>query len=136
MKTVRIPNTGSLWVCFINGARYAYEGGSTQNVPDEVADLIASSASVFPPAPTEPEDPFVPDNVAGGYVKPSELDAYAKLTDLSDYAKKADLPMDYQGQDSMDELTAVLGTALGGTITKTWDSANKKYTYTFTESGS
>ena len=42
------------------------------------------------------------------------------------------LPQDYQSQDSMDELNTQLGAAIGGTISKTWDATNGKYTYTFT----
>lgn len=129
MKTVRIPDTGSLWVCYINGARYAYEGGTTQAVPDEVAALIDGSDGAYPPASEATEEPFKPA-LPDGLVTQDDLEPYAKTEDLE--RQIATMPKNYESQDSMDELTEMLGEALNGTIVKTWDSAAGKYTYTFT----
>lgn len=41
MKTVKIPDNMQPWSCTINGVKFVYEAGSTQTVPDEVADLIS-----------------------------------------------------------------------------------------------
>lgn len=88
MKTVRIPDTGSLWVCYINGARYAYEGGTTQAVPDEVAALIDGSDGAYPPASEATEEPFKPAP-PDGLVTQDDLEPYAKTEDLEEYAEKA-----------------------------------------------
>lgn len=129
MRTIIIPSESTRYTFFINNNVYTYAGGTAQTVPDEVANLI-EAMNTFPPPSEEPGDPFTPEGV---YVKPKDLNTYAKKSDLSDFEKKEDLKKNFQSQDSMDQLTAVLGTALGGTITKTWDAANKKYTYVFTE---
>lgn len=57
MKTVLIPGSSSLWTCFINGVKYAYPGGTTQTVPDEVAALI-STTDDYPPAAPDVQQPF------------------------------------------------------------------------------
>ena len=55
-KVVTIPDyTRPNWVCCINGVRYAYPAGSTQEVPDEVADLIEDQMEHLPvPDPAKP----------------------------------------------------------------------------------
>ena len=52
-KVVTIPNyTRPNWICSINGHRYCYPAGSTQEVPDEVAQLIEDQQEQWPvPAP-------------------------------------------------------------------------------------
>ena len=42
-KTVKIPDNMKPWRAELNGVKYEYEAGSTQTVPDEVAELIARS---------------------------------------------------------------------------------------------
>lgn len=50
-----------------------------------------------------------------------------------DYARTiTKLPENYQSQESMDNLLALLGQLHNGTITATFDSANQVYTYQFT----
>ncbi|MBR5948251.1 MAG: hypothetical protein IKZ82_06330 [Clostridia bacterium] len=50
-KTVIIPSDRNPWTCVINETRYSYEAGSTQTVPDEVADLIARGEATEPAMP-------------------------------------------------------------------------------------
>ena len=48
-KTVKIPDyTRPNWVCCIGGHRYVYPAGSTQEVPDEVAELIEDQMELQP----------------------------------------------------------------------------------------
>lgn len=48
-KTVTIPaHTRPDWKCSINGKRYSYQAGSTQEVPDEIAALIEASEDMQP----------------------------------------------------------------------------------------
>ena len=42
------------------------------------------------------------------------------------------LPKNFQSQDSMDAMLTALGTALGFTWNKSWDTSNNKYNYTIT----
>lgn len=67
-KVVTIPDyTRPNWVCCINGVRYAYPAGSTQEVPDEVADLIEDQQEQQPvPDPDQGGVSWeeLPDNVA------------------------------------------------------------------------
>lgn len=54
-RTVKIPsNTKPFWVCEINGKVYSYIAGSTQAVPDEVADLIDNINAMKPKEAAEP----------------------------------------------------------------------------------
>jgi hypothetical protein len=49
MKTVLIPDFMKPdFVCTINGVRYSYPAGTTQEVPDEVADLIENNNDQIP----------------------------------------------------------------------------------------
>lgn len=79
MKTVMIPDNASLWIAHINGKKYAYPGGTMQEVPDEVAALIRSQSA--PEAEIRVEQPWVPHEVEG----------YVDNEDIKDYAKKADV---------------------------------------------
>lgn len=45
----------------------------------------------------------------------------------------ANMPKNYTSQSTLDELLEAIGTAVGGTFTKTWDAANGKWTFTFEE---
>ena len=75
-------------------------------------------------APTEEVD-------ANGVPKSAPFRAMIKYND--DYVRNlVNQPKLYQSQESMDAFASMLGTALNGTITKTWDSTNGKYTYSFT----
>lgn len=71
MKTVKIPGNASLWECNINGVRYAYPGGTTQSVPDEVAALI-STTDDYPPAAPDVQPPF---EAGKGDMNKSDYDA-------------------------------------------------------------
>lgn len=79
-------------------------------------------------APTEEVD-------ANGVPKSAPFHAMIKYND--DFVRGVvRMPQTYQSQESMDAFAAMLGTALNGTITKTWDSSNGKWTYTFTPNSS
>ena len=68
---------------------------------------------------------------ANGVPKTTPLRAVIKYND--DMTRTiVNLPKNYQSQESMDSLLAALGTAMGGTWSKTWDSTNGKWTYSFT----
>lgn len=45
----------------------------------------------------------------------------------------SNMPKNYTSQSTLDELLEAIGTAVGGTFTKTWDSTNGKWTFTFEE---
>ena len=45
----------------------------------------------------------------------------------------ADAPKNYMSMASMDAFTSALGAAIGQTISKTWDSANNRWNFTFTQ---
>lgn len=50
-----------------------------------------------------------------------------------DYVRMLEnLPENYQAQKSMDNLLTVLGNAIGGNFSKTWDVTNNAWTYQFT----
>lgn len=69
MKIVMIPDTHTMWEATINKKHYAYPGGTEQNVPDEVAALIADINRVFPePTPETVKPPF---DLAGGVPAPT-----------------------------------------------------------------
>lgn len=71
MVTVKIPDNAHPWRCSINGTEYCYEAGSTQSVPDEVAQLIHDiEAAAKQPAPVDPPFP-VPE---GGSSLPEYTD--------------------------------------------------------------
>lgn len=54
-KTVKIPDNMSPWKAIINGVEYVYPAGTTQQVPDEVADFIERISKVEPEkAPVTP----------------------------------------------------------------------------------
>lgn len=58
--TVKIPNDSHPWRCNINGVEYVYAAGSTQSVPEEVAQLIHEIETSAPvPAPVDP--PIAPE---------------------------------------------------------------------------
>lgn len=58
MVTVKIPDNARPWRCNINGVEYCYEAGSTQSVPEEVAQLIHDiEAAAKKPAPVDPPTP-------------------------------------------------------------------------------
>lgn len=48
MKTVLIPGDYNPFVLNINGVIYSYKAGTTQTVPDEIADLIENIESLKP----------------------------------------------------------------------------------------
>ena len=54
-QTVKIPDSSNPFVVKINNDEYSYPAGTTQNVPDEVASVIASHNSAQP----------IPDKSAG-----------------------------------------------------------------------
>ena len=59
MVTVKIPDNSHPWRCNINGVEYCYAAGSTQSVPDEVAQLIHDiEAAAKKPAPVDPPFPI------------------------------------------------------------------------------
>ena len=97
-KVVTIPDyTRPNWVCCINGVRYAYPAGSTQEVPDEVADLIEDQMEQVPvPEPVQPEGGGVswedlPDNVASKeYVDKAIEKAVRELKGLVEYGVEWD----------------------------------------------
>ena len=75
-------------------------------------------------APTEEVD-------ANGVPKSAPFRAVIKYAD--DFTRQlATMPKNYQSQASEDAFLAALGTAMNGTWTKTWDSTNSKWTYSFT----
>lgn len=74
MKTVTIPSNESLWTASINGRKYAYPGGTVQEVPDEVAALLSSRA---PSAKIKVDQPWTPHKV-DGYVSDEASKDYAK----------------------------------------------------------
>lgn len=80
MKTVVIPSDRNPWTCTINDVKYAYEAGTEQTVPDEVAAII-NQQGVYPPEVMKPEQPWTPTEVSG-YVKPEDLTPYAKTADV------------------------------------------------------
>ncbi len=60
-KTVKIPDNMSPWEATINGLKYVYPAGTTQEVPDEVAALIERLSNL------EPEkEPIAPPFAGGG----------------------------------------------------------------------
>jgi hypothetical protein len=59
-KTVKIPDNMSPWKAIINGVEYVYPAGTTQEVPDAVADFIERISKV------EPEKAPVMPPFAGG----------------------------------------------------------------------
>lgn len=63
-KTVKIPDNMSPWKAIINGVEYVYPAGTTQQVPDEVADFIERISKVEPEkAPVTP--PFAGGGMGG-----------------------------------------------------------------------
>lgn len=68
---------------------------------------------------------------ASGVPKSAPLRAVIAYS--TDFTRQlATMNKNYQSQESMDALLAALGTAMGGTWSKTWDSTNGKWTYSFT----
>ena len=73
MVTVKIPDNSHPWRCNINGVEYVYAAGTTQSVPEAVANLIheietaqPQPAPVDPPIPMpEPPAPELPSYAAG-----------------------------------------------------------------------
>lgn len=60
-KTVKIPDNMRPWEATINGIKYVYPAGTTQEVPDEVAGLIERLSNL------EPEkEPIAPPFAGGG----------------------------------------------------------------------
>lgn len=40
MKTVKIPESATPWMCIVDGVKYTYPAGKTMDVPDQVAALV------------------------------------------------------------------------------------------------
>ena len=70
-----------------------------------------------------------PEDTSSAVAAPLSMDAIYALNAVNILNN---LDVNYQSQASMDAFCSMIGTALNGTITKSWDSSNNKYTYTFT----
>lgn len=75
-RQVTIPDVGSWYEVSVNGKTYGYPGGTVQEVPDEVAAVIAT-AGRYPGKTGGAELPFRDAGKAGA----EELTAYAKTAD-------------------------------------------------------
>ena len=73
----------------------------------------------------------LPEDTASAVLAPISFDAKYAMDAVKILNS---LPTDYTSIPSLDALLTTLGTALGGTFTRTWDSSNNKYTFTFTPS--
>ena len=98
------------------------DGGQTfEDVP--IIQTVADFGTEYA-APTEEVD-------ANGVPKSAPFRAVIKYAD--DFTRKLQtMDKNYQSQSSEDAFLAALGAAMNGTWTKTWDSTNSKYTYSFT----
>lgn len=72
MATRKIPdNPRPWWECTVNGKNYRYKSGTTQDVPDAVADVIdnINAANERPAAQPDPVLPKITAADNGKYVK-------------------------------------------------------------------
>ena len=64
-KSVKIPAEPNPWVCRINEKTYSYPAGTTQTVPDEVAEIIAANAAMAPQESTAGVGKFLRKTATG-----------------------------------------------------------------------
>ena len=96
-----------------------------------VLDTPISMASKVADFGTESIEPSGVD--ANGVPNTAPFRAVIKYND--DFTRKiATMEKNFTSKETIDSLLTCLGTALNGTITKTWDATNNKWTFTFTES--